>query len=95
MSAQPNPERHTWTPDEVWAAMMLATNPTTCTSILNRVPIRAGNTRAPLLRRALRRYGLPPADTHIIVTPPMLAAIIEAGPITTSDALAEVDGQLW
>jgi hypothetical protein len=77
-------ERHRWTGDQVWAAMQLCPEIATCQSVLNRYPVRAGNLHHDLLRRALRRRWLPDAEDHIIVTPDMLDAIAECGPLTTA-----------
>ena len=95
MNAEPNPLPTTSTPDQVWAAMMLCRGPDACTSVLAGHAVRAGLLDGIYLRRATRRLGLPHPHDLITVTPQMLDAIVEAGPIGTPNALVEVDGQLW
>jgi hypothetical protein len=68
-------------PDRIWAAMMLALDASTCTSVLAGRRVRAGNLDAFFLRRALRGRRLPNAEAYITVTAAMLDAVHEAGPI--------------
>jgi len=67
--------------DRCWAAILLALDPATCASILERKPVRAGNCDAFFMRRALRGADLPSAEDFVIVTLDMLDAIAEAGPV--------------
>jgi hypothetical protein len=69
-------ERH------LWAAMMLALDVDTAGSILRGLRVRAGNLDGIVLRRALRGDPLPDAEDYIEVTPAMLEAIDEAGPLS-------------
>jgi hypothetical protein len=64
-----------------WAAIMIALDVATCDSILKGRPVRAGNLDGFVLRRALRGGELPDAETYIDVTPEMLDAVNEAGPL--------------
>lgn len=65
----------------IWAAMMLALDVDTCTSILRGLPVRAGNLDGFVFRRALRGGELPDAEAYIDMTPEMLDAVDEAGPL--------------
>jgi hypothetical protein len=94
-SPEPQPERHEWTLDQVWAALMLCRDADTCSSALGYRPIRAGNLDPFYLRRARRRVGLPDLNEFLIVTPEMLDAIVEAGPVGSPEGLVRVDGMLW
>ena len=49
-------------------------------------PVRAGNLDGFMLRRALRGGELPDAEAYIEVTPEMLDAVDEAGPLPESAA---------
>ena len=60
-----------------WAAIMLPRDLDTCCSILQRLPVRAGNLDAIVLRHALRGRGLPSANTYLPVTDAMLDAVAE------------------
>jgi hypothetical protein len=66
---------------DVWAAMMVARDVDTCGSILRGLPVRVGNLDRFVLRRALRGGCLPDAEAYVVVSPEMLAAITEAGPM--------------
>ncbi len=68
-------------PDRIWAAMMLALDASTCTSVLAGRPVRAGNLDAFFLRRALRGRRVRNAEAYITVTAAMLEAVHEAGPL--------------
>lgn len=83
MNALPNPHHEPWTPNQLWAAIMLALTAATCTSILAHRPVRAGGLDGHVLRRALRHSTLPPAESYILITPTMLDSISEAGPLTS------------
>jgi hypothetical protein len=69
-------ERH------LWAALMLALDTNTAGSILRGLRVRAGNLDGFVLRRALRGEPLPDPEEFIYVTPAMLEAIDEAGPLS-------------
>jgi hypothetical protein len=69
-------ERH------LWAAIMLALDLDTAGSILRGLRVRAGNLDGFVLRRALRGEPLPDAEDYIEITPAMLEAIDEAGPLS-------------
>lgn len=60
---------------------MLALNFDSCASILRGLRVRAGNLDAVVLRRALRGRELPDAKDFIQISPEMLAAVNEAGPL--------------
>jgi hypothetical protein len=67
----------------LWAAFMLAGDDRyTCCSFLRGLPVRAGNLDGLVLRRALRGGPLPDPEAFIEVTPEMLDAVAEAGPLT-------------
>jgi hypothetical protein len=68
-------ERH------LWAAMVLALDVATCDSVMRGRPARAGNLVGLVLRRALRGAPLPDVEDFIQITPAMLEAIDEAGPL--------------
>jgi hypothetical protein len=68
-------ERH------LWAAMMIALDLDTCGSILRGLRVRAGNLDGFVLRRALRGGPLPDPEDFIQITPEMLDAGDEAGPL--------------
>ncbi|MGE5435489.1 MAG: hypothetical protein ACM3S3_11980, partial [Candidatus Doudnabacteria bacterium] len=68
----------------LWAAMTLALDVDTAGSILRGLRVRAGNLDGVVLRRALRGDPLPDAEDYIEVTPAMLEAIDEAGPLSLS-----------
>jgi hypothetical protein len=68
-------ERH------LWAAGMVALDVDTCASIMRGLRVRAGNLDGFVLRRALRGAPLPDAEDYVEVTPAMLDAIDEAGPL--------------
>jgi hypothetical protein len=61
--------------------MMLVLDVDTCESILRGRRVRAGNLDGFVLRRALRGGALPDAEDYIDVTPAMLEAVDEAGPL--------------
>jgi hypothetical protein len=63
---------------------MLALDVGTCESILQGLRVKAGNLDAEALRRALRGGRLPDPSEYIAITPAMLAAISEAGPLLDS-----------
>jgi hypothetical protein len=62
----------------LWAAMLLTRRLDTFVSILRRLPVRAGELDAVVLRHALRGRRLPSADTYFPVTDEMLDAVAEA-----------------
>jgi hypothetical protein len=62
-----------------WAATMLARDLDTCRSILEDLPVRAGNLDGVVLQRALRGGRLPDAENYIAVSGEMLDAAAEAG----------------
>jgi hypothetical protein len=64
-----------------WASMMLALDVASCDSIMRGRRVRAGNLDGFVLRRALRGDPLPAAEDYIEITPAMLDAIDEAGPL--------------
>jgi hypothetical protein len=66
----------------LWGAMMVALDVDTCESILRGLRVRAGNLDGFVLRRALRGEPLPDPENYIEVTPAMLEAIDEAGPLS-------------
>lgn len=68
-------ERH------LWAATMLALDLDSASSILRGLRVRAGNLDGYVLRRALRGDPLPDSEDYIQITPAMLEAIDEAGPL--------------
>jgi hypothetical protein len=68
-------ERH------LWAAIMLALDLDTAGSIMRGLRVRAGNLDGFVLRRALRGEPLPDVEDFIQITPAMLDAIDEAGPL--------------
>ena len=72
----------------LWAAMMLALDVDTFTSIRRRLPVRAGNLDAIVLRHALRGTGLPDADAYIPIGERSKNARRRAGlePITLHEA---------
>jgi hypothetical protein len=65
-----------------WAAMMVALDVDTAGSILRGLRVRAGNLDGVVLRRALRGDPLPDLEDYIEITPAMLEAIDEAGPLS-------------
>jgi hypothetical protein len=65
----------------LWAAMMLALDVGTASSILCGLCVRAGNLDAFVLRRALRGDPLPDPEDYIEVAGEMLDAVNEAGPL--------------
>jgi hypothetical protein len=67
--------------DRAWAAILLALDPGTCSSILAGRNVRAGNLDAFFFRRALRGGQLPDPEMYLLVSTSMLDAIIEAGHI--------------
>jgi hypothetical protein len=64
-----------------WAAMMLALDVDTASSILCGVRVRAGNLDGFVLRRALRGDLLPDPEDYIEIAGEMLDAVNEAGPL--------------
>jgi hypothetical protein len=68
-------ERH------LWAAVMLALDVDTASSILRGLRVRAGNLDANILRRALRGAPLPHPEEFIQISAAMLKAVDEAGPL--------------
>jgi hypothetical protein len=69
---------------QLWAAIQLSLNLDTCRSLLEGLPIRAGNLDGFVLRRALRGGRLPDAESYIRVTVEMLDAVAEAGVLPIS-----------
>jgi hypothetical protein len=67
--------------NRAWAAILLAIDPGTCSSILAGRRVRAGNLDAFFFRRALRGGQLPDPEMYLLVSTSMLDAIVEAGPI--------------
>ena len=67
-----------------WAAMMLALDVDTCSSILRGLRVRAGNLDGFVLRRALRGGELPDPEYYVQITGEMLEAIDEAGSLLPS-----------
>ncbi len=65
----------------LWAAMMLALDVDTASSILCGLRVRAGNLDGFILRRALRGDPLPDPEDYIEVAGEMLDAVNEAGPL--------------
>jgi hypothetical protein len=66
----------------LWAATMVALDLDTASSILRGLRVRAGNLDGFVLRRALRGDPLPDPEDYIEITPAMLEAIDEAGPLS-------------
>lgn len=66
--------------DRIWAAMRLATDAQTCSSILAGRQVRVANLRPEPLRHALRRSDIVVInpDHYALVTADMLDAIVEA-----------------
>jgi hypothetical protein len=62
--------------------MMVTLDVDTAGSILRGLRVRAGNLDGIVLRRALRGEPLPDPEDYIEVTPAMLEAIGEAGPLS-------------
>jgi hypothetical protein len=60
---------------------MMAVDLDTCGSVLRRLPVRAGNLDGFVLRRALRGGPLPDPESYLVVSPEMLDAVAEAGPL--------------
>jgi hypothetical protein len=72
----------TTTPEDlVWAALTLARDSATCTSILADRPVLTRNLDQQQLRHALRGAQPPAADAYTEITKEMLHAILEAGPL--------------
>ena len=74
-------ERQRWEARRLWAALMLALDLESCRSVLEGLPVRAGNLDAFVLRRALRGADLPAAEGYLLVGAAMLDAVAEAGPL--------------
>jgi hypothetical protein len=68
--------------DLAWAAIMLARDPDTCSSVLASRPVRAGNLDPFFLRRALRGAQLPTVESFVVVSVDMLEAVCETGAVT-------------
>ena len=68
--------------DLAWAAIMLARDPDTCSSVLASRPVRAGNLDGFYLNRALRGAALPDPEAFLLVSVDMLEAVCEAGAVT-------------
>jgi hypothetical protein len=64
-----------------WAALMLALDIDTASSILRGLRVRAGKLDGFVLRRALRGDLLPDPEDYIEVAGEMLDAVNEAGPL--------------
>jgi len=62
--------------------MMVALDLGTASSILRGLRVRAGSLDGFVLRRALRGDPLPDPEDYIEITPAMLEAIDEAGPLS-------------
>jgi hypothetical protein len=73
--------------NRTWAAIQIALDIDTCSSLLQDKPVMAGRLDGEVLRRALRGAPLPAWDTYITVTSEMLDAVSEAG------ALVRAGGQ--
>lgn len=71
--------------NRVWAAIALSLRVETCEAILAGEPVIAANLDGKVLRRALRGKPPPPISEFITVTPEMLDAIAEAGPLRMAD----------
>jgi hypothetical protein len=72
-----------------WAATMLALDVDTASSILCGLRVRAGNLDGFVFRRALRGDPLPDPEDYIHITPAMLDAIDEAGPLPSTTKKAD------
>lgn len=72
----------TTTPEDLtWSAITLANDAATCASILAGRPVLIRNLDASQLRHALRGAPPPPSDDYLLITDPLLHAILEAGPL--------------
>jgi hypothetical protein len=71
----------------LWAAVMLASSPEVCGSILQGKPVMARLLDREALRRALRGDPPPPRD-FILITPEHLAALDECGPLLPERGVA-------
>lgn len=73
------------TPDQAWAAIVLADTPDVCASVMRNRPVRVAQLDPFFLRRGLRGYEPADRDSYILVTLDILDAIAEAGPRTDDD----------
>lgn len=76
--SEPAPVTRPTPEDFIWAAIMLAPTAAVCTSILAGEPVRVGDLNPNRLYQALRGE-LRLVDEYILITQPMLLAILEAG----------------
>jgi hypothetical protein len=64
-----------------WAAVLLVLDVDACESVLLGRPVLASKLDYVMLRRAVRGSALPPSDSFVRVTPDMLDAVAECGPL--------------